>query len=1069
MGKAHISTEEAVQEVRKLINELSELNTVIGKVSKADGKSFNALKTQIQGLRNAISNIDGKIKTLNSALSKNTTQLKGNTVAVKSNTTAVNTLTPAIEKSTTAQTKNTRSIVKATRSTKQLFTGIRSLAGALGYGGLAAIIVQTIRSIVNLTIQFQSLNYALEQTSQSLFETGRSWQFLTELNDKYGASLISTTQRWLKFRTAARQSGLTLLETKNIFESVTKASAVLGLRTDELTGVYLALEQMLSKGKVTTEELRRQLGERLPGAMGIMAQAMGVTIPQLDKMMKKGEVLSAEVLPKFADELEKAYGIESLESVENLSVAIGKLEGQWQQLVRAISEGDSVLSKTIGGLLAFAEKYLEVLTQLFESSQQKATRISGLYSKEVTAELKKAAEEVVQANKKFSGSLDDINSRMQKARKAMGQLTEEGKQGSKEYKKQETILSGLRDEYYKLEKAIGEVMKLQASARIEEETKILENAKKDFIEAGGNDADLLSSLQAAFSASGLGVVVNTIDAVEKLGDTSEETYQKIIGSLSYVERRYFKQIELVAQLRELVESGVSVTPLDIGGSSGSERAIKYAVEFTETNRLLIAQLKERIKINKQLSEVEHSGGRQREELLTSTINSLALVAFYEKQDRDNAIADAEEKEIAKWRAVLSRFDEGSERYKKQHEQYLIAVKAAKDKADEEYLLSEQKYQSDINTVNEFARVEQLRNIEKDFALRKIILDKERDEALRNQQDVIEATAEGSSNEVEALRELERIRIKFFNKEISRQIALLKAKKALANTDSERAAFDALIKSLENTIETYDSLEDNLYTGEGAWQNWAKEAIKAISAISDLASVIFDRRIAEIDAEIAKEEEKYDRLIELAQNDEAERAALERNKEARIKQLEEKRKKERQKQAKIEKAAALAQAAINGALAVSFALATPPPTNLILAKIVGTLAAIELATIALQPIPQFAEGVDNLLKDTLGLINDGGAQEYIERGGKILTTEKENAVVPLKKGDTIYKNFEDMARRSMLVNLYTDGKQLSNNDYTSLLDKVEGSIYNGFKKSKINNKISILNEYNPYRDEMSYWN
>lgn len=49
-------------------------------------------------------------------------------------------------------------------------------------------------------------------------------------------------------------------DTKQIFDSVSKASSVLGLKTHELEGVYLALEQMLSKGKVTTEELRRQLG-----------------------------------------------------------------------------------------------------------------------------------------------------------------------------------------------------------------------------------------------------------------------------------------------------------------------------------------------------------------------------------------------------------------------------------------------------------------------------------------------------------------------------------------------------------------------------------------------------------------------------------------------------------------------------------------------------------------------------------------------------------------------------------------------------------------------------------------
>ena len=106
---------------------------------------------------------------------------------------------------------------------------------------------------------------------------------VNSLTESFGVSLVATTERWIKFKEAAQLSGLTLLQTEDIFRSMTKTSAVLGLNTDELKGIYLALEQMMSKGKVTTEELRRQLGERLPGAMGIMAKAVGVTIPNLIK------------------------------------------------------------------------------------------------------------------------------------------------------------------------------------------------------------------------------------------------------------------------------------------------------------------------------------------------------------------------------------------------------------------------------------------------------------------------------------------------------------------------------------------------------------------------------------------------------------------------------------------------------------------------------------------------------------------------------------------------------------------------------------------------------------------
>ena len=128
---------------------------------------------------------------------------------------------------------------------------------------------------------------------------------------------------------------------KKIFNSFSKAAGVLGLKTDEVAGVFLALEQMVSKGKVTTEELRRQLGERLPGAFSIMANSLGLTTSELDKMLKKGKVISAEVLPKFAEELERTYGIETVDRVDTLTAAQGRLTTAWLEFVKALEGGDA--------------------------------------------------------------------------------------------------------------------------------------------------------------------------------------------------------------------------------------------------------------------------------------------------------------------------------------------------------------------------------------------------------------------------------------------------------------------------------------------------------------------------------------------------------------------------------------------------------------------------------------------------------------------------------------------------------------------------------------------------------
>lgn len=91
---------------------------------------------------------------------------------------------------------------------------------------------------------------------------------------------------------AAKGSALEGEGARKIFIGFAQAARVNGATNEATAGVFKALTQILSKGKVQAEELRHQLGDRLPGAMQLMATGLGVTTAQLDAMMKKGELTS---------------------------------------------------------------------------------------------------------------------------------------------------------------------------------------------------------------------------------------------------------------------------------------------------------------------------------------------------------------------------------------------------------------------------------------------------------------------------------------------------------------------------------------------------------------------------------------------------------------------------------------------------------------------------------------------------------------------------------------------------------------------------------------------------------
>lgn len=122
------------------------------------------------------------------------------------------------------------------------------------------------------------------------------WEYMQALAGKLGIEIEGLADSYTKFAVSANAVGLNMNQTKYIFESIAKAGRVFHLSKDDMNGVFKALEQMLSKGQVYAEELRGQLGERLPGAVAMFAKGMNMTIPELLKAMEKGEITGKEVV-----------------------------------------------------------------------------------------------------------------------------------------------------------------------------------------------------------------------------------------------------------------------------------------------------------------------------------------------------------------------------------------------------------------------------------------------------------------------------------------------------------------------------------------------------------------------------------------------------------------------------------------------------------------------------------------------------------------------------------------------------------------------------------------------------
>jgi len=244
-------------------------------------------------------------------------------------------------------------------------TAFRTFSNIFGiYSGL-----QIAREIYGQITALDSLKLSLEQVSETVLDLNRNQQFLKETADISGVNIINLSQSYIKFLASAKTTNLTLEETELIFRNVSKAASLLGLRGDDINGVFRALEQILSKGKVQAEEIRGQLGERLPGAFQILAKSMGLTTQELSKQLELGNVLSEDVLPGFAKQLAETYSLEKVQRVENMAAQQERLGNAWTRFVDEVINKDNRVSTFFTGLLGVITDIFDKINDSFADSQ----------------------------------------------------------------------------------------------------------------------------------------------------------------------------------------------------------------------------------------------------------------------------------------------------------------------------------------------------------------------------------------------------------------------------------------------------------------------------------------------------------------------------------------------------------------------------------------------------------------------------------------------------------------------------------------------------------------------------
>lgn len=183
------------------------------------------------------------------------------------------------------------------------------------------------------------------------------------------------------------------------------------------------------------------------------------------------------------------------------------------------------------------------------------------------------------------------------------------------------------------------------------------------------------------------------------------------------------------------------------------------------------------------------------------------------------------------------------------------------------------------------------------------------------------------------------------------------------------------------------------------------------SIAELIATVYDNQISKIEevqeANNASGEEEQERITDLVnkkviteEEGEARKRAAEAKTARENEKLEKKKQQLKIKQAKWDKANALAQAAISTALAVMNALQTQPFwLGIALAAIAGAMGAVQIATIAQQPIPAYAKGTDRH-EGGPAIVGDGGRHEVVLFNGSAWLTPDTPTLLDIPAGASV---------------------------------------------------------------------
>jgi len=217
--------------------------------------------------------------------------------------------------------------------------GVAGMAAGGAIGAQGGMMLQQVAGLASYTAELDKQRLALKLVTQDGASYQQGLAFINETSRELAIPQELITKQFTQLSASVLGAGGNIKDAETAFLGIAAGIRGTGGSLEDLDGALRATAQVFSKGKVSAEELRQQIGERLPGAFTLFAKAIDKTPQQLDKALEDGSVSLQDFLT-FARKLYEEYG-------ENSKILAKGPESAGDRLKTALSR----LSESVGRLL----------------------------------------------------------------------------------------------------------------------------------------------------------------------------------------------------------------------------------------------------------------------------------------------------------------------------------------------------------------------------------------------------------------------------------------------------------------------------------------------------------------------------------------------------------------------------------------------------------------------------------------------------------------------------------------------------------------------------------------------